>query len=116
MDGFTRAPAAVLGVATAAILGLLAVLVWQCLRAGGPAAATLADSKVLVARVQGEPETGMCTVCLEDIGGGDDVALLWCQHRFHYDCIGPWLLLHDSCPVCRCTGPPTPPCVRYTAV
>lgn len=46
-----------------------------------------------------------CPICCEDYIKGDDVA--WsrneeCCHAFHTDCIVPWLMDHDDCPMCRC--------------
>lgn len=46
-----------------------------------------------------------CPICCEDYVKGDDVA--WsknedCCHAFHTDCIVPWLMDHDDCPMCRC--------------
>jgi len=46
-----------------------------------------------------------CPICCEDYAKGDDVA--WskneeCCHAFHTDCIVPWLMDHDDCPMCRC--------------
>ena len=46
-----------------------------------------------------------CPICCEDYVKGDDVA--WsknedCCHAYHTDCIVPWLMDHDDCPMCRC--------------
>ena len=41
----------------------------------------------------------VCTVCLGDL----DPPLLHtlCNHKFHHECIGGWLVHHDLCPICR---------------
>jgi hypothetical protein len=46
-----------------------------------------------------------CSICLDDFVEGD--LICWskipsCKHIFHQQCLLPWLLLHDSCPSCRC--------------
>ncbi|KAE8678999.1 Vacuolar ATP synthase catalytic subunit-related / V-ATPase-related / vacuolar proton pump-related [Hibiscus syriacus] len=42
-----------------------------------------------------------CCVCLEDIEMGSQAKEMPCKHKFHGECIIPWLELHSSCPVCR---------------
>lgn len=45
-----------------------------------------------------------CPICIVDFEEGDDLRVLPCEgkHRFHKDCVDPWLLeLSTSCPICR---------------
>lgn len=44
---------------------------------------------------QSEP----CSICLEDITTG--VKLINCSHIYHQECIGHWLAINNTCPVCR---------------
>lgn len=45
-----------------------------------------------------------CPICIVDFEEGDDLRQLPCEghHRFHQECVDPWLLeLSSSCPICR---------------
>jgi hypothetical protein len=45
-----------------------------------------------------------CPICIVDFEVGDDLRVLPCEgkHRFHKECVDPWLLdLSGSCPLCR---------------
>jgi len=42
-----------------------------------------------------------CSVCLVDLDVGDKYRLLPCLHRFHVQCIDPWLPRNPVCPLCR---------------
>ena len=52
-----------------------------------------------------EPSTSgepiQCSICLTNYQENDLLKLLPCTHRFHSNCIDPWLSLNNSCPVCR---------------
>lgn len=47
-------------------------------------------------------ENAECAVCRCDYSVGEEVKRLPCTHIFHSPCLDPWLVLHDSCPICRC--------------
>ncbi|KAJ9658351.1 hypothetical protein H2198_003781 [Neophaeococcomyces mojaviensis] len=43
-----------------------------------------------------------CSICTEDFTKGDEVRLLPCNHKFHPECVDPWLLnVSGTCPLCR---------------
>lgn len=44
---------------------------------------------------------GRCTVCIDDVGVGDEVVVLPCKHWFHDGCVVLWLKEHNTCPICR---------------
>ncbi|XP_020517795.1 uncharacterized protein LOC105421936 isoform X2 [Amborella trichopoda] len=46
-----------------------------------------------------EPEN--CAVCLEQFTPYQELFVTPCNHRFHEDCLVPWLKSHGQCPVCR---------------
>ncbi|XP_010635442.1 E3 ubiquitin-protein ligase RNF149 [Fukomys damarensis] len=42
-----------------------------------------------------------CAVCIENFKVSDLVRILPCKHIFHSTCIDPWLLDHQTCPMCK---------------
>ncbi|MCJ1439678.1 MAG: hypothetical protein MMC23_000158 [Stictis urceolatum] len=48
-------------------------------------------------------EAGLaCSVCTDDFVKGQDTRVLPCNHKFHPECIDPWLLnVSGTCPLCR---------------
>lgn len=50
----------------------------------------------------GYEDGGLCSICLDGLGGGGDVATLDCRHEYHVRCITKWLLPgNNTCPLCR---------------
>ncbi|XP_022520436.2 RING finger protein 215 [Astyanax mexicanus] len=49
----------------------------------------------------GQPETESCAVCLEQYLNNQCLRVLPCLHEFHRDCVDPWLLLQQTCPLCK---------------
>ncbi|KAA8520303.1 hypothetical protein F0562_014559 [Nyssa sinensis] len=43
----------------------------------------------------------LCAVCKDQFVIDVEVKQLPCKHMYHSDCILPWFLQHNSCPVCR---------------
>lgn len=48
-----------------------------------------------------EKKNSLCAVCKDDIGVGEKAKHLPCAHRYHGECIVPWLGIRNTCPVCR---------------
>ncbi|CAN6328565.1 unnamed protein product [Urochloa humidicola] len=45
-----------------------------------------------------------CAVCIVELRDGEPARRLpRCGHQFHAGCVGEWLRLHDTCPLCRAT-------------
>lgn len=42
-----------------------------------------------------------CSICMEEVNIGEEVAELPCHHWFHHACVAAWLGEHDTCPHCR---------------
>lgn len=75
--------------------------------AEGPDTVTTEAHTDTVRSPEGVAETGdkteqglACSVCVEDFEKGQDLRMLPCQHRFHPECIDPWLLnVSGTCPL-----------------
>ncbi|KAM8992796.1 RING finger protein 215 isoform 3-T3 [Ara ararauna] len=46
-------------------------------------------------------EIDSCAVCLEQFHKSQWLRVLPCCHEFHRDCVDPWLLLQQTCPLCK---------------
>ncbi|CAI6340657.1 unnamed protein product [Periconia digitata] len=49
------------------------------------------------------PDEGLgCSICTDDFEKGQDLRVLPCNHKFHPECVDPWLLnVSGTCPLCR---------------
>ncbi|CAK8565223.1 unnamed protein product [Lathyrus sativus] len=71
---------------------------------GGPAPASrssieaMPTIKITQAHVESDSH---CSVCIERFELGSKAREMPCKHIYHSDCIVPWLIQHNSCPVCR---------------
>uniref|UniRef100_A0A0E0L1I3 RING-type E3 ubiquitin transferase n=1 Tax=Oryza punctata TaxID=4537 RepID=A0A0E0L1I3_ORYPU len=66
-----------------------------------------AASDVGLGDAGGSGKAAECAVCIVEFRDGDLARLLpRCGHRFHADCVGAWLRLHSTCPLCRATALP----------
>ncbi|RCV22278.1 hypothetical protein SETIT_4G208100v2 [Setaria italica] len=68
---------------------------------GAPPAARAAVERLQVVAVRGEEAAQGCAVCKDGIAQGELATRLPCAHFYHGACIGPWLAIRNSCPVCR---------------
>ncbi|KAI1460850.1 hypothetical protein F4805DRAFT_415758 [Annulohypoxylon moriforme] len=65
-----------------------------------PAATTSDHNKENGAQVE-DDHLG-CSICTEDFSVGQDVRVLPCDHKFHPQCVDPWLVnVSGTCPLCR---------------
>lgn len=45
-----------------------------------------------------------CCICQEEYTAGDIMGMLDCGHEFHTNCIKQWLVLKNTCPICKMTA------------
>lgn len=61
----------------------------------------LEGNEKVIGRNGEEEMKGECSVCMDDVGVGEEMVFLPCKHWFHEVCASAWLSEHDSCPICR---------------
>lgn len=52
-------------------------------------------------RFEGWSSRKQCTICLDELVDGDEVASMPCRHVYHNGCIVRWLETSRFCPLCR---------------
>lgn len=65
---------------------------------------TAPDAVTSTPPADGTTEEGQlgCSICTDDFTKGEEVRVLPCNHKFHPDCVDPWLLnVSGTCPLCR---------------
>ncbi|OIT05854.1 PREDICTED: E3 ubiquitin-protein ligase RING1-like [Nicotiana attenuata] len=65
-----------------------------------PATKASIEALPILEIVQEEKRTE-CAICLLEFQVGGKAKEMPCKHRYHPNCIDPWLRVHGSCPVCR---------------
>ncbi|KAI8557822.1 hypothetical protein RHMOL_Rhmol04G0040300 [Rhododendron molle] len=48
-----------------------------------------------------DEETDFCVVCQTDYKNQEKVGTLDCGHEYHVDCVKRWLLIKNTCPICK---------------
>mmetsp|Transcript_82481 Transcript_82481/g.256155 ORF Transcript_82481/g.256155 Transcript_82481/m.256155 type:complete len:135 (-) Transcript_82481:445-849(-) len=46
-------------------------------------------------------EGALCTICQSGYQSGDTLTTLICGHRYHDECLRPWLGVSNKCPLCE---------------
>uniref|UniRef100_A0A0D9WAC6 RING-type E3 ubiquitin transferase n=1 Tax=Leersia perrieri TaxID=77586 RepID=A0A0D9WAC6_9ORYZ len=55
-------------------------------------------------RLEASLEDEPCCICQEEYVDGDDLGTLDCGHDFHVGCVRQWLVVKNTCPICKNTA------------
>ncbi|KAL5766878.1 hypothetical protein ACOSP7_017495 [Xanthoceras sorbifolium] len=66
----------------------------------------LRQRKYQPAVVEGDTpdNSGFCSICQDEFAAGEDIGTLDCGHDHHANCISEWLVINNSCPICKEIG------------
>lgn len=42
-----------------------------------------------------------CSICINEFEVNESIYVLACGHMYHCQCLTPWLLTNNTCPLCR---------------
>lgn len=59
------------------------------------------DNSTSICELCLHPEDSECCICLSQYVDGAELYTLPCNHHFHCECIGKWLRLNATCPLCK---------------
>ncbi|XAR68300.1 hypothetical protein NMG60_11003381 [Bertholletia excelsa] len=48
-----------------------------------------------------DQEIDFCVICQTDYKNRENIGILDCGHEYHVDCVKRWLLIKNTCPVCK---------------
>ncbi|XP_009762157.1 putative E3 ubiquitin-protein ligase ZFP1 [Nicotiana tabacum] len=49
-------------------------------------------------------ETDFCVICQADYDDQEKIGTLDCGHEYHAECVKKWLVVKNTCPICKSTG------------
>ncbi|KRZ58331.1 E3 ubiquitin-protein ligase RNF6, partial [Trichinella nativa] len=55
----------------------------------------------MTGRCSNDPNEGLCVICLTTIDHDEFIRILPCGHFYHVACIDRWLIVNNSCAICR---------------
>ncbi|XP_074587252.1 uncharacterized protein LOC141843116 [Curcuma longa] len=75
----------------------------------GAAGRSAAFGRASDAQASSRSRVEMCAVCLEEVQTQQRVTWLPCAHKYHTECLLPWLAARSQCPCCRIHVAALPP-------
>ncbi|KAJ1275960.1 hypothetical protein BS78_05G176800 [Paspalum vaginatum] len=73
---------------------------------GDPASTAAATRRRRAQLTRTLSKVDVCAVCLEEVRVREErVTRLPCSHKYHSDCVLPWLAIQPDCPCCRALVP-----------
>ena len=58
--------------------------------------------------ISGNISGNICCICTDDLTEDSTVGALECRHYFHSECLQKWVVMSQTCPVCRASLPVKP--------